>query len=327
MLQLRWSYGVHLLAQSDEQVSIVDLTEPVAILGLGGEAASSSSDLLPITALRSNPSSRTSNGSLTRSLFTSAWHGIYAFGRGFVQFMTMPLFAALASIVVALTPPLQYFLDKPVHPVKGFLDAAGNCSIPVTLIILGAYFYQEPRNEDEIRQDQMVKPGVIERAIAFRRGTRSPSPPLIDLDNVEDLGDRGPSSLNRSSGAEAQILTDLGTSGQADEDTGFLLSDSSLLPPAAASGPPRRGLGSSWASASALAANVQGAFKPIHARSRPDLVGAENGRERERNRQTPSGETKTVIVALISRMILIPLVVLPLLSVVAYYNLHPVFDE
>lgn len=330
MHQLRWSYGVHLLAQSDEQVSGVDLTESEATVVPGSDGASSSPNLSPPFLSPSNLRSRTSNGGMTRFSFTRVWHGLHAFGRGFVQFMTMPLFAALASIIVAITPPLQHFLDERVHPVKAFLTAAGNCSIPVTLIILGAYFYQEPQGADERGHDKTVKPGVIGRAIAFRRRIRSPSLPPINLEEVEQRGDWDQSLLDLSGDAEAQSLPDPGTSWRAAEDTQFLLSNSSPLPPISASGFHRRGIRSSWVNFSALAANVRGAFTRRDASSRPTSVGAENNRGsllQGGEREFPLGETKTVLAALISRMIFVPIVMLPLLSVLAYFNLHPVFDE
>lgn len=62
-------------------------------------------------------------------------------------FMTMPLWASLLSIIVACIPPLQSALER-MEPVKGALNAAGNCSIPLTLVVLGAYFYSEPPEDD-----------------------------------------------------------------------------------------------------------------------------------------------------------------------------------
>ncbi|TFK48932.1 hypothetical protein OE88DRAFT_1633843 [Heliocybe sulcata] len=67
----------------------------------------------------------------------------------FSEFMTVPLWAALASLVVALIQPLQHTLDEHLLPIKGALNAAGNCSIPITLVVLGAYFYTPPDPEAE----------------------------------------------------------------------------------------------------------------------------------------------------------------------------------
>ncbi|KAF8882416.1 membrane transport protein-domain-containing protein [Infundibulicybe gibba] len=58
----------------------------------------------------------------TRRRISRCWVGLN-------DFMTVPLWAALASLL----------------PIKGALSSAGNCSIPLTLIVLGAYFYPAPK--------------------------------------------------------------------------------------------------------------------------------------------------------------------------------------
>ncbi|GAK68533.1 endoplasmic reticulum auxin efflux carrier [Moesziomyces antarcticus] len=68
------------------------------------------------------------------------WHNfvlrpVYAVG----GFMTAPLYAAVISLVVAVIPPLQKFVDS-LEPVVGALETAGACSIPLTMVVLGAYF-------------------------------------------------------------------------------------------------------------------------------------------------------------------------------------------
>ncbi|KAH8087206.1 membrane transport protein-domain-containing protein [Cristinia sonorae] len=62
----------------------------------------------------------------------------------FKEFMTAPLWAALLSLVVACIQPLQHMLEVHIKPVKGALTQAGNVSIPLTLVVLGAYFYSPP---------------------------------------------------------------------------------------------------------------------------------------------------------------------------------------
>jgi len=59
-------------------------------------------------------------------------------------FLTPPLWASLISLVVALCRPLQHLLEAHMHPVQGAIAQAGNCSIPITLVVLGAYFYRPP---------------------------------------------------------------------------------------------------------------------------------------------------------------------------------------
>ena len=142
-------------------------------------------------------------------------------------FMTVPLWAALASLFVACIQPLQHALEYHMQAVKGALNAAGNCSIPLTLVVLGAYFYEPPRNP-AVRADGPVN-GIA---------TRNSSSSLIL--NVKRLLNGG--------------ATRAGASG------------------------------------------------------RP-------------------GETKTVVVAVLSRMVITPLLLLPLITLLTVLNVQPVFDE
>ncbi|KAI0250688.1 auxin efflux carrier [Lactifluus subvellereus] len=58
------------------------------------------------------------------------------------RFLTPPLWASIVSLSVALNPPLQHVLEVHMRPVQGAITQAGNCSIPITLVVLGAYFYR-----------------------------------------------------------------------------------------------------------------------------------------------------------------------------------------
>lgn len=150
--------------------------------------------------------------------------------------MTIPMYAAVASLIVACVPIMQHALDKHMQPVKGALHNAGACSIPVTLIVLGAYFYRpaEPSTEST-------------------NGTSQ--------DNY--VGDR------RVSASSATTLV------------------------------------GSWRDG-------------IHLRS---LM---------KKSETPSqypGETKTVFIAVLSRMVITPMVLLPLIAVFTTYDLHELFIE
>ncbi|KAF8315063.1 hypothetical protein DL93DRAFT_2057601 [Clavulina sp. PMI_390] len=182
-----------------------------------------------------------------KSLVTQLLSGVRSFSRGFVEFMTMPLYAALGSIIVALTPPLQHVLSEHVQPVKGFLTSAGSCSIPVTLVVLGAYFYQEPPKDQKPSSSLANNPQRV----------RSP-----------------------------------------------------------------------WASATTLAVSVRDAFKMRGLRSRRNSLRRGVGQQQsEEDRKAMAGETKTVFVSVISRMILTPIIVLPLVAALAYFGIHPVFDD
>ena len=66
------------------------------------------------------------------------------------NFLTPPLWASLISLVVALNRPLQHTLEVHLHPVQGAITQAGNCSIPITLVVLGAYFHRPVENEESV---------------------------------------------------------------------------------------------------------------------------------------------------------------------------------
>ena len=61
--------------------------------------------------------------------------------------MTIPFYAALASFIVALIPPLQHLMMGHVATVRGLLVSAGACSIPVMMIVLGTCFYNAPQDK------------------------------------------------------------------------------------------------------------------------------------------------------------------------------------
>ncbi|KAH9160570.1 hypothetical protein EDB89DRAFT_2081708 [Lactarius sanguifluus] len=59
-------------------------------------------------------------------------------------FMTPPLWASVLSLVVALNQPLQDVLGVQLRPIRYAIAQAGDCSIPLTLVVLGAYFHRPP---------------------------------------------------------------------------------------------------------------------------------------------------------------------------------------
>jgi predicted permease len=148
------------------------------------------------------------------------------------EFMTVPLWAALASLIVACVAPLQEFLKNEVQPVKGALNNAGHCSIPLTLVVLGAYFYTPPSEGDKVDPRR-------------RESTHS------------------------------------------DSTLSFTGSIRSIL----------------------------------------KLTNTSRGKRRSRHNNSRPGETKTVIIAIVSRMIITPALLMPLIILCAKYDWHEVFEE
>ncbi|GJE85291.1 hypothetical protein PsYK624_013700 [Phanerochaete sordida] len=172
-----------------------------------------------------------------------AWRRVAKTCKSFHEFMTVPLWAALASLVVACIPPLQHALDEHLQPIKGALNQAGNCSIPLTLVVLGAYFYASPDPEARARAA---------------------------------LPQHGASASARG-----------------------------------------RSLSTTWSQLS-LVDSVREMFK-LKKRS----LSAE---PRPRAQKRP-GETKTVVIAILSRMIITPLLLLPVLALSTRFDLQEVFDD
>lgn len=113
---------------------------------------------------------------------TSLWHSrlrrmrrrTVRFLRDLNDFMTAPLWAAILSLVVACIPPLQHALDEHMRPVKGAINAAGNCSIPVTLVVLGAYFWREDPGAAKARKQKGFKQAISDWWNTPRQKNTSP---------------------------------------------------------------------------------------------------------------------------------------------------------
>jgi auxin efflux carrier family protein len=175
----------------------------------------------------------------------------------FNDFMTMPLWAAAASLVVALIQPVQHALDAHFPPVKNALNAAGQCSIPITLIVLGAYFYTPPEDQkgqirlDGPERDLHMPPADEEGGAATTRASKR-------LSQVSVVGS-----------VRSMLGLDQLKDGRADHNA--------LLAPS--------------------------------------------------NESARPGETKTVWVAVLSRMVITPLLLLPGMALSAYFDWHQVLEE
>ncbi|KAK8846666.1 hypothetical protein IAR55_005753 [Kwoniella newhampshirensis] len=80
-----------------------------------------------------------------KSMMRKVQNKATAIGKSVNAFMTVPMYAALLSIFIAMIPPLQRQMAR-VTPLEQAIKSAGQCSIPVTLVVLGAFFYAPPQN-------------------------------------------------------------------------------------------------------------------------------------------------------------------------------------
>ncbi|WVF70146.1 hypothetical protein IAT40_004934 [Kwoniella sp. CBS 6097] len=100
-------------------------------------------------------------------------------------FMTVPMYAALLSIFIAMIPPLQAQMAR-IKPLEQAIKGAGQCSIPVTLVVLGAFFYTPPEQHsqhsiqlptvpEESESDHSIA-GYIERKFRALAGSSNKKP-------------------------------------------------------------------------------------------------------------------------------------------------------
>ncbi|PKI83151.1 hypothetical protein MVES_002919 [Malassezia vespertilionis] len=87
----------------------------------------------------------------------SLWHKVWANGvvkpyHTVIEFMTVPLWTALLSFIVALIPPLQHFIVQ-MKPVVSAIEELGSCSIPLTVLVLGAYFVGEREQAVQLEEE------------------------------------------------------------------------------------------------------------------------------------------------------------------------------
>jgi predicted permease len=171
--QLRWSYGVHLLTKSvppDETWSPSPLPDEIGPMS-GGAASQtfradapppSDSDVLAASPYfgsrgydaRGPAWSRPPLTFIQRVVRTgrSTWRKVN-------DFMTPPLWASVLSLAVALNQPLQHVLGVKLRPIRDAITQAGDCSIPLTLVVLGAYFHRPP-DKSELPLSEPTGPQV-----------------------------------------------------------------------------------------------------------------------------------------------------------------------
>ncbi|KAN0129379.1 Membrane transport domain containing protein [Lactarius tabidus] len=170
---LRWSYGVHLLTKSvppDETWSPSPLPDEIGPMS-GGAASQtfradapppSDSDVLAASPYfgsrgydaRGPAWSRPPLTFIQRVVRTgrSTWRKVN-------DFMTPPLWASVLSLAVALNQPLQHVLGVKLRPIRDAITQAGDCSIPLTLVVLGAYFHRPP-DKSELPLSEPTGPQV-----------------------------------------------------------------------------------------------------------------------------------------------------------------------
>ncbi|KAF9009913.1 membrane transport protein-domain-containing protein [Cyathus striatus] len=179
-----------------------------------------------------------------RGVLKRMWRSIARGWSAFNDFMTVP-----SGIT-----PLQHTLENHMQPVKGAISSAGKCSIPITLVVLGAYFHKEVKDGEKAASlFESIKGffGAVKKSVVgvFKKN-------------------KGKQGYFRVGEEEAGLLA------HSDDDV---------------------------------------------------RAGEEHGEES--NEEVKPGETKTVWIAVLSRMIITPLLLMPLMVLCARYDYLPVFED
>ncbi|KAH9812006.1 auxin efflux carrier [Melampsora americana] len=148
-LVLRWSYGVRLLAVStDETTDRVNCEmkhEPPHVeldVVIDNETRRMSACPANLKIKEGYGKWTTSALKIISIIFTPV--------KIIHQFMTPTLYSTMLSFLVVCIPPLQTAMIG-FKPLRGAVNFAGNVAVPLTLVVLGAYFNKEqPKAEEPV---------------------------------------------------------------------------------------------------------------------------------------------------------------------------------
>ncbi|KAN0084016.1 Membrane transport domain containing protein [Tylopilus felleus] len=239
--------------------------------------------------------------------------------------LSPPLIASLFALFCVLVPPVQRLLkSNEMIPFKGALDSAGGCSVPLTLLVLGGWFWD---GESKHKASE-PKPGSHGKANAKSKGKavekRHATVHVPRHVAVTDSRDSSTTSLSSMIGAFGDVL--MGrihprrgapqtkrrvTRGAAADDVepGLLTTHAEAEGERAEGGVARR--------SRSQTGGVNGRARPSPLL--PSSASAPASSPVSAPVGTPSlpGETLTVVVTLLARMVIVPAIVTPLMVLIS----------
>ncbi|EIW78308.1 hypothetical protein CONPUDRAFT_83769 [Coniophora puteana RWD-64-598 SS2] len=324
---LRWSWGVSLLtvpdAPKDIQINVIidgsaahddSLNQSDRSSVVDSASESTVSPYTFATADASSQQARPSAPSLgldgaqpvslpsRASLPKRAWDM-------FNSVMTPPLWAILLSIIVVCVPPLRQFLDVHLPPVKGALAAAGGCSIPLTMVVLGAYFcnsVEEGPNASITRARAPAAKDGQDRGSA--RGQTA----------TEGATDEGEQESTRSISTVHTVPSTTSVFGMFQDAFRMRRTGKSSGGRVRLDGDDEAGLP---VSASEVGAATSSSSQHETEREQQQKVNTAEDQEDK------ASEGRTVLVAVLARMVLVPLVLVPLFALSVRWTAHDAFED
>ncbi|KAH7887147.1 membrane transport protein-domain-containing protein [Phlebopus sp. FC_14] len=234
--------------------------------------------------------------------------------------LSPPLLASLLALVTALIPPVQAAFSSPsLSSIRGALEGAGACSVPVTLVVLGGWFWV-PKGEKGNREGSSDhgKGRDIDAAAGESHPDNSdgasthPQPGLLSAERVD------PPSRTASSASILSAFGDILKMGyirhprvplpQHRDDIGDSpLSNCDNLPPPSP--------GTSHAAAMPTSHLLSSStLTPLPTSPAPSKRNGASSIDHSTSRTpTPPGESLTVFITILSRMVVVPALLLPLL--------------
>ncbi|KAE8254091.1 hypothetical protein A4X13_0g3544 [Tilletia indica] len=262
------------------------------------------------------------------------------------RFMTMPLWAAILSLVVALISPLQKFIDS-LEPVVGALKTAGACSIPLTMVVLGSYFYEDKAALQALGAQKAAAP--TPQAAALQGSTRGSDDSLAGIQTgnstlvepssnahkrrsipwIKNPWNSAPTSEAGSRGGSLSGSGTLGVSGsETQSDVGG--DDATSVGTAAVSdgGPEGAHAQAAWSKlAERNAARNSRNGLAVSASNGQQGLSRRNWREEAKQKRMKTMERRTIVVAVASRMLLTPMILLPSAAWYAVATRYNVMDD
>lgn len=157
-----------------------DLTRLQPIWENPTSEGSSSDSVIPGLVLEKNPIKKTLSNTWRKArhkVECAIPRRVKSFLRAAHKFANPPLTSSILSIVVACIPPVQKWLGN-IKPLRNFLNLAGSASIPITLVVLGAFFFQ-PDFQGKTREDAGYTEAIFDLQTVSRERSGSETKTII----------------------------------------------------------------------------------------------------------------------------------------------------
>ena len=254
---------------------------------------------------------------------------------GIIPMPPPPLLASLLALVCTI-PVLQTFLkSSAMVSVRGALESAGGCSVPLTLVVLGGWFWED---DDNCEKNKCAE----SRADAVRKGKGSKNASQVTINGViEDMNGSGSGSVSRRRSLTQEDLEQEAARAAGVSRSPSLTSLFSTLhdiwklrhvkqrrkgPIHLPDDEDIEQRGDVDVEAGGLSSSVSSLRdRQKMKQAGVDVNSIEGADEPQQNaNQIPEGETLTVVLTLVARMVIVPLLVLPM---IAYIKVRSEGDE